>query len=448
MKFKGDRNPSRFALIVFLVLVVFCLGQLTWWVLFQIQRGEKLMQLELDRYTDEIQLIAATVNNSFQEQLNLATAALTYARHDLPEMQYTLERLRKHPAVLGYRIQDSDGDALEWGAVDSTFYAPVGSHGVLYFNQQYIRKLVEDRDAQLTFTVAGTHEGTDGMWVDANMFALSREVVRQLESESRRRIVMFLSEGSFFLLVILFGAFMIYRTLQRSEDLKFRQQHFIQAVTHEFRAPLTSLRLYLEALQKGTVDVQKAQGLYPKMLDDCDRLDGLIDNVLEAGHFGKDGYQLKLSETELANDLDEYLDGLEPLASRLGGRLDRDLERNIVVRTDYQAFGRVIRSLVDNALRYTPPGRRVVKITLRQNQKNAEIRIADQGIGIPPEEQLNIFDRFYRVSDESTRRVHGTGLGLFLVREIIEVHRGRVRVESEGKDRGSVFVVELPVVQQ
>jgi len=444
MKIKGDRNPSRFALIVFLVLVVFCLGQLSWWVLFQIQQGKRLLQLQLDGYDRDIQHIVDFTNHDFREQVSRAELELSLPARDSTTVREAFNRFHDHPAVQGYRVTDQAGNILQRGTVDSTFYARLGTDGLLYFDPKYAENHMT---GDFVMTVEGFHDGATGSWVTAEMFRLSAEVLEKLERQSNRRLVMFISEGSFFLLVILFGAFMIFRTLQRSEDLKFRQQHFIQAVTHEFRAPLTSLRLYVEALQKGNVKAEKALELFPKMLDDCDRLDGLIDNVLEAGHFGKDGYQLKLAETDLANDLDEYLDGLEPLVSRLGGRLERDLEPDILVRSDYQAFGRVVRALVDNALRYSPPEKRTVRVSLKRNRRSAEIRVADEGIGIPPAEQARIFDRFYRVSDKNARRVHGTGLGLFLVREIVEVHGGKVSAKSAGSNHGAEFIIELPVVQ-
>jgi signal transduction histidine kinase len=259
---------------------------------------------------------------------------------------------------------------------------------------------------------------------------------------------MFLSEGSVFVLLILIGAFLIYRALQRSEDLKFRQQHFLQAVTHEFRAPLTSLRLYLEALQSGNVDKDLAEELFPKMLDDCERLDGLIDNVLEAGHFGKSGYDLNLSKTDLSDDLVEYLDGLEPLVTRFGGNIERNIEKNAPVRTDYQALRRVVRALIDNALRYSPDENRNITVDLVKTGQRAEIRVADNGVGISKDEQARIFDRFYRVSDNYSRAVSGTGLGLFLAREIIEAHKGEITVESAGENKGSVFTISLPLLEK
>jgi signal transduction histidine kinase len=258
---------------------------------------------------------------------------------------------------------------------------------------------------------------------------------------------MFIFEGSFFMIVVLFGAFLIYRTLQKSEDLKLRQANFTQAVTHEFRTPLTSLRLYLETLESGKLETDQALKLYRKMLDDCDRLDNMVDNVLEAGHFGKEKYELKLTPTDLSSDLMDYMEGLKPYIIRQNARLHIDIQENIQVRSDYQAIGRAIRALIDNAMKYSSPDRREISVSLKKVDKFAVIIISDKGVGIAVEEQKKVFDRFYRVNDANRKTVKGTGLGLFLVRNIVETHGGKVEIHSEGPDRGTSIIIKLPLVK-
>nr|MBN2278122.1 HAMP domain-containing histidine kinase [candidate division Zixibacteria bacterium] len=273
-------------------------------------------------------------------------------------------------------------------------------------------------------------------------------LLEQIEREARGRVVMFVSEGTFFMLIVLLGAYLIYRSLLISEDLKARQRNFIEGVTHEFRTPLTSLKLYLETLQSGNLEAGKVAELYPKMLDDCDHLDNLIDNVLEAGHFGKGPLRLELSRTDLYEDLNEYLDGLEPLVKRYGGELRQKLEKNIMAQTEYQSLGRAVRILVDNALKYSPPDRKVVEVELSSLGGKAVIKVADQGIGIPDGEKRRIFERFYRVNNPDSPNPRGTGLGLYLLSQIVEAHHGEVDVASGSSGRGTTFTIRIPLAER
>jgi len=279
------------------------------------------------------------------------------------------------------------------------------------------------------------------------MFTISDRILEELGDDAHGRITMFISEGSFFMLVMLAGAFLIYRTLRKSEELNIRQVGFVQSVTHEFRTPLTSLRLYIETLQSGAVEGDQARKLYDKMLDDCARLDTMVDNVLQAGHFGGAKYDLNLSESDLSQDIREYLDEMKPYLGRRNAVVEIEIADGIRARTDYHALGRAVRALVDNAVRYSPPDRRHIVVALKQSGNSAEISVADRGPGIPSDEQAKIFDRFYRINDEKSRTVKGTGLGLYLVRQIVQALGGSIRVKSSGKDDGSVFTIRLPVIK-
>jgi len=447
VRLKREKKPIRFAFIIFVVLVIFSVGQLTWWIIFQIDTGQKQKQYQLDIINQEIAYLANHINRDFQSFVDIASLTHGTLAGQPSKLKEFYDNLLDNPAVAGYQVTDNEGQVLyKGGLIDSTFYAVFGEQSRLFFDKGYPEKIIKTLKTELFFKVEGFNDGREQPWVTETMLQIPPEVMARLERESRRRIVMFVSEGSFFMLLILFGAYLIYRTLQRSEDLKLRQQNFIQAVTHEFRTPLTSMRLYLETLKSGKVNPDKSGDLYPKMLDDCDRLDRLVDNVLQASLYNKNDYRLNLAETNLTEDVNDYLDSMEPLVKRHNGDLRRDIEPGLRVKTDYQSLGRAVTALVDNALKYSPTEKRRLEVTLRKNADRAELSVADNGTGIPAGEQDRIFERFYRVGNETTRSVKGTGLGLYLVRQIVEAHRGEVEVSSDGAGRGSVFTIKLPMV--
>jgi signal transduction histidine kinase len=442
-----EKRTIRFAFIIFIVLVIFSVGQLTWWIIFQIDTGRKQKQFQMDYVNQEIAYLAHHINRDFQSFIDIALLMQGSLPGQSPRLKEFFDKLLDNPAVAGYLITDAEGRTLyRGGEVDSTFYAAPGKGILLFFNKNYPGQIIKTHKADLDFRVEGFHDGREAPWVTEAMFHVPPEVTARLESGLHRRIVMFVSEGSFFMLLILFGAYLIYRALRHSEDLKLRQQNFIQAVTHEFRTPMTSMRLYLETLKSGKVQPEKTGELYPKMLDDCDRLDRLVDNVLQASLYNQDDYRLNLAETDLAEDVNDYLNNLEPLVKRHNGELRRDLEPGLRVRTDYQSLGRAVTALVDNALKYSPTDKRQIDVTLHKDADRAELRVADHGSGIPAAERERIFERFYRVGNETTRTVKGTGLGLYLVRQIVEAHGGEVRVTSNGTGPGSVFTIKLPMV--
>jgi signal transduction histidine kinase len=446
MKLIDPSNGIRFGLFIFLFLILFCIVQLTWWIVYQLDLNRQIHQYRTELLAARAESISNRVNHDFQGLSELARRAYITAGKDRGELKKCMVNLLSDSAIVGYQISGMDsGKAEIGGVVDSSFYYEAEPGLTLYFNAEYPRRLI-GTPPDLIFSPPAQNDGLDMIWVRADMFQIAPEVQDRIESESRKGLKMFVFEGSFFMLIVLSGAYMIYRTLQRSEDLKARQINFTRSVTHEFRTPLTSLRLYLETLDSGKLDTGQSQQLYRKMLDDCDRLDSMVDNVLETSHFGREKYELKLTEADLSRDLREYLDGLAPYIERQHGSLKIEIEENIRIRSDYHALGRAVRAVIDNALKYTPRDHREIKVDLSQAGKYAVLTIADQGVGIPHEEQDKIFERFYRITDNSRRAVKGTGLGLYLVRHIIEALGGKIEVKSEGADRGSAFIIRLPLV--
>lgn len=415
---------------------------------FQVAISEEQLQYHEQQSTASAELAALILNRSY-ERLSYEAASFVSV-DNVRHLTAALDLLASDPAVKGYQLFDKTGQlAASRGEVDSTFYLPVAAanSAVIYLDIGYPMRMTEELNRDLRYVGETKHGKLTLPWFERTMFAVREDVAASVKAKADRRVLMFAMEGSFFVLLTILGAYMIYRTLRQSEELKNRQENFIQAVTHELKIPVASIKLYLETMASGKFDQEKMKGFVPRMLDDCSRLEGLVDNVLEAGRLSRRGHQAKLVESNLSNDLLDYIEEMRPMTERYKMKVIAEIEPELRIRSDFHALRRVVTALIDNAIKYSPENRREMTITARKSgARTVEIIFADKGVGVAKMEQGKVFERFYRTGNENTRSVKGTGIGLFLVKQIISEHRGTVELKSEGSDMGSQFVIRLPLV--
>lgn len=438
------------ALAIFLAIVIVCLGQITWWIYFQVTISEEQLEFHSQQSRASANLAAFILNRSYERLVMEAESFVSV--DNIRHLTAALDLLAIDPAVKGYQLFDRSGTLVAGsGEVDSTLYLPVVSanSAVVYLDIEYPGQLTEQLNPELKYSGNEKVGRFQAPWFSPEMFAVRDEVTAEVEEKARSRVLMFASEGSFFVLLTLLGAFMIYRTFRQSEELKHRQENFIQAVTHELKIPVASIKLYLETMATGKFEQEKVKGFIPRMIDDCNRLEGLVDNVLEAGRFSRRGHQAKLVLSNLSNDLAEYIEEMRPMVERYKMKLTTEIEPELNVKSDYHAMRRVVTALIDNAIKYSPDNRREMTITARKiSARSCEIIFADQGVGVEKSEQHKVFERFYRTGEENTRSVKGTGIGLFLVKQIVSEHFGKVELRSEGLNKGSQFRIELPLASE
>ncbi|GDX12898.1 hypothetical protein LBMAG01_07620 [Acidobacteriota bacterium] len=242
---------------------------------------------------------------------------------------------------------------------------------------------------------------------------------------------------------ILTGLVMIYKKLNDELDLKLRQKNFIDAVTHELKTPIASIRVWMETLFSKTLKEDQLTKISLRMDQDLTRLSDLVGNLLvvargEAGELPSNPEVLNLSES-LSRILATMDQKLGP--GTLG--LIEKIQDEIYVRADLEQFQIIVENLLSNAYKYADSPRST-EVVLKSDKNRAILTISDQGYGIHSQNLTKIFDKFYRSGQEMTRRVPGTGLGLFLVKQMVELNGGSVKVASKGIDQGSIFTVSLP----
>jgi signal transduction histidine kinase len=262
-----------------------------------------------------------------------------------------------------------------------------------------------------------------------------------------RRGVLAILGVVFFLLII---AGLVLNTIFLVREIRRNEQHdsFINAVTHELKTPIASIRLYLETLQSREVNDGQRREFYDIMLADADRLHNTVNQVLKAGVLrekpGASGARTAVVDVaSLARDcvdLATLRHHLQPGAIELQVQQDASL----LVRGDTEELRTVLANLVDNAVKYSGQQVRVTVAVVSPAPQSVWVRVVDRGVGIPKRQLKRIFNRFYRVQPLGLKAVKGTGLGLYIVRSIARAHGGRVFADSEGEGQGATFTVELP----
>jgi len=246
----------------------------------------------------------------------------------------------------------------------------------------------------------------------------------------------------------LLGLLIVFITHQLARSLaEYRyarkQEEFVSSITHEMKSPLAAIRLHAQTLEQDLTAAERSESV-EYILRESERLGRLVDNVLESSRLVARKQPLHLEEVDLAEFLEAYFEDARPRVRSHGVELEIELATTATIEATEEALRRVLTNLIDNALRYSAKGGR---IHCRADDHGGwvSIRVKDEGQGIPKSELSRIFDRFYQIGKDRGGSP-GTGLGLFIVSQLVEQMNGSVRASSHDDRPGAIFVVELPIV--
>ena len=278
------------------------------------------------------------------------------------------------------------------------------------------------------------------LWWGFHLIQLSRESAEN-ESMIFRKTLMIVGEGSVFLLLLVFGLFKISSSIRKELTFSQRKSNFLLSVTHELKTPIASTKLYLQTLMRRELPNEKKEDLLAKALEENERLELLIDNILNASRL--DNHALTPIKTEINfNELSNQV--IERFKKRYQNlKIVAKNEESVMVSADEFMLETILTNLIENAVKYAGIESEITLFSKRINQQ-IHFGVEDHGPGITDEEKESIFTKFYRSGNEETRQTKGSGLGLYIVSEFVHLHQGKI-ICKNNSPRGCIFEVTLPL---
>lgn len=263
--------------------------------------------------------------------------------------------------------------------------------------------------------------------------------LEKIDLDTQKKVKQYAGEGTMFFLVIVTGALFFFKTVRRQLKISQEQQNFMIAVTHELKTPIAVAKLNLETLQKRKLDDTQQKRLLYNTLQETNRLDALCNNLLISSQMEAGGYRLIKEKFDLSHLVQT---SVTDFAARYPQRVIReDIERDVFIIGDATLLQIAINNLMENALKYSQKDQ-PIQIELHLQEAKAELKVIDQGGGISDEEKKKVFQKFYRLGNEATKRAKGTGLGLYLTQRIVLIHGGEIAI-SDNPSGGSIFTTKL-----
>lgn len=263
---------------------------------------------------------------------------------------------------------------------------------------------------------------------------------RELLKDKSKDKWMYGTEGAVMVLLLIWGIIWIYGSLQSRINFNRRQNNFMLTITHELKTPLASVKLYLETMQKRHLEKEQTATIIRNSIVEVNRLRDLVDNILMASQLESNNFELQKVEINISKIINRTIDAFA-IPRQLQGRIITDIEENVFVQTDEHALESILVNLLSNAVKYSPADK-PINITLQQAKDHVILSIKDFGPGINDDDKANIFKKFYRIGDERTRQTKGSGLGLFIVKNLLNLLDAHIYVK-DNHPTGTIFELHI-----
>lgn len=258
-----------------------------------------------------------------------------------------------------------------------------------------------------------------------------------LRSSFDRQMMMIMGEAMVFGFVLIIGIYFINRAFNRELSIAQKQKNFLLSITHELKSPLASIGLILDTFIKRDLPVEKVKELSADALSETTRLNELFNKILLATRLGT-AHQFNIQKSDLSLLVSKQLEKFKKIHPLV--EIQSNIHTGIIRPVDEEAVISVVNNLLENALKYNKSDPKIEVVLEPFDQGKSRLSISDNGIGISATEKTKVFDQFYRVGSEDTRTSKGTGLGLYIVKQIVSGHKGKIRV-LDNKLGGTTFEI-------
>jgi signal transduction histidine kinase len=276
-------------------------------------------------------------------------------------------------------------------------------------------------------------------WWGYHLIELSAYIPQE-DAQLAKRIGMVFGEGAVFLFILIFGIFRIRKGIAKEFELQKRQNNFLLTVTHELKTPLAALKLYLQTLQKHNLSQEKKDSIIDGALSENERLVQLIENILNTSRAENKAFELNKENIALSTFCTPLTERYKKRYKSLQFKIE--VPEGLNLKADPNMLETILVNLLENAIKYGGVAQEIA-IKAIPLDRFITLTISDEGPGIAANERTHIFEKFYRIGNEDTRKASGSGLGLYLVAELVHLHNGQVRCQ-ENHPKGCVFEVILP----
>lgn len=266
--------------------------------------------------------------------------------------------------------------------------------------------------------------------------------VKEIEAFEVRKTKQYIYEGVTFLFLFLLGAIYVYRSLLKQLRYSNQQQNFMMAVTHELKTPIAITQLNIETLLKRELEPDQRKMLIENTFKETQRLDALCNNILLASQLDMGKYESNMQLIDLSDLIEKLLHSFQERFEYR--KLITTITPSVFIQAEPLLIQLLVNNLLDNAHKYSTIDN-PISVLLTSHENQIQLVIKDEGVGIPMEERDKIFEKFYRIGDESTRTTKGTGLGLYLCKKISEFHHASISVDANAPN-GSIFKINFPIL--